>query len=104
MSDLISKGKLIEDMDSFITRYKDSEKIIWKTAHRTLVFAKEIIGLQPTVEAVPVVHGEWIIKTDEYEFAKWDECSICGHKLKAIGCGKDFNFCPNCGADMRKKV
>jgi hypothetical protein len=50
----------------------------------------------PTVEAVPVVRGEWrsIITSYCYVF----ECSNCG-KIEEF----DTNFCPNCGADMRKE-
>ena len=57
---------------------------------------------QPTVEAVPVVHGKWI---DIREFSKdvpKCKCSICGYIH--IGLESDSNFCPNCGADMREKV
>ena len=51
------------------------------------------------VDAVPVVHGEWIVigmrptgtKDTHY-------CSIC----KAHG-RKEMNYCPNCGAKMEDK-
>ncbi len=53
---------------------------------------------QPTIEARPVVRGEWI----KYKLG-WDDyvlrvkCSVCDHR--------EYNnkphFCPNCGADMR---
>ncbi len=52
---------------------------------------------QPTIEAVPVVHGEWI------------EIGVtCGITiLKCSNCGKERprlheDFCRDCGADMRK--
>lgn len=52
----------------------------------------------PTIEAVPVVHGEWI-----YENYTW-HCGVCGfHPFKGyIPKEPGFNLCPNCGADMRK--
>lgn len=54
---------------------------------------------QPTFEAVPVVHGEWIYT----QYHTW-ECGNCGfHPFKGyIPKEPDFNFCPKCGADMRK--
>ena len=55
---------------------------------------------QPTIEAEPVKHGKWIIAYDDYKFAMWDACSICGHGLEFVGAGKDYNFCPHCGARM----
>lgn len=61
----------------------------------------EVIKNAPTVEAVPVVRGEW----NETKYYTW-ECSVCGfHPFKGyIPKESNFNFCPNCGADMRKKV
>ena len=38
--------------------------------------------------------GEWI-ENDDY-----DECSVC-HITKSNLIKGKFNFCPNCGADMR---
>lgn len=55
-----------------------------------------------------VVHGHWIAKmiptgvsafgVDELTCEE-EECSVC-HKLFWVGEKK--NFCPNCGADMRR--
>lgn len=69
----------------------------------------EEINNAPTVEASPVVHGEWI--SDQVEtgdpfgegFYLIDilHCSACGGIFDVSDAG---NFCPNCGADMRKKV
>ena len=43
----------------------------------------------------PVVRGKWItVKHPLYE------CSICGSVYQDVGYG--FNYCPNCGADMRE--
>lgn len=46
------------------------------------------------VDAVPVVHGQWIDIPDKPE---WDQkmCSICGDYFCCQG-----NYCPNCGAKM----
>lgn len=49
-------------------------------------------------------HGEWIeqfdVKTQYYTCT----CSVCGdtHRL-LINYFLESNFCPNCGADMRKR-
>lgn len=53
-------------------------------------------GCPETVDAVPVVHGEWILHHDVFG-EPVAECSRC--KVQGIILG---NFCPNCGADMRK--
>ena len=63
--------------------------------------AQSLIDRQPTVEAVPVVHGEWRhIGGDEWC------CSECGNVISTEGSWEKptSNFCSDCGADMRKKV
>lgn len=62
-------------------------------------FIPLLIDNAPTVEERP--HGKWL-STKYYNWA----CSKCG-KNPTIGMGyvqnhtELFNFCPNCGADMR---
>ena len=61
----------------------------------------------PAVEAVPVVHGEWLYDErkdiiycnhcNNYALFVWDEISCEISELIS-------DFCPHCGADMRKKV
>ena len=61
----------------------------------------------PTVEAVEVVHGRWIDKTEvivkppfpPLESARVD-CSVCGTIFWHTS-ALTYNYCPNCGADMR---
>ena len=62
---------------------------------------KRVVAQQPTVEAVPVVHGEWRhIGGDEWC------CSECGNVISTEGSWEKptGKFCEECGADMRKKV
>ena len=56
-----------------------------------------VIAEAPTVDAVEVVHGQWIHK------GAWHiECSECKHILAHIGEAK--NYCPNCGAKMDEEA
>ena len=50
---------------------------------------------QPTVDAVEVVHGRWMLTHGEDGL--YYDCSICGH---CAGRGRKSNYCPNCGAKM----
>lgn len=57
----------------------------------------------PTVEAVPVVHGKWIVK----DSGLWQECSVCGVAVEVDSMymckaseDMNFNYCPHCGAKM----
>lgn len=55
----------------------------------------------PTIEAVPVVHGEWVANDIGIYF-----CSNCDSEAYwDTDYGQQFfDWCPYCGADMRKKV
>lgn len=68
---------------------------------------REIVNIAPTVDAVPVEHGHWIIKRSP-SGAKYSVCSECEtyvtysddknslRKLNFDGA----KYCPNCGARM----
>lgn len=66
-----------------------------------------MISAMPTVDAVEVVHGRWLVSGmcdhKQARFRnpdKWTiyKCSECGY---GNGRRKNANYCPNCGADMR---
>jgi hypothetical protein len=44
------------------------------------------------------IKGHWTVK--EGELAFWDVCSVCRKMI--IHRAPHYNFCPNCGADMRE--
>ena len=57
----------------------------------------------PTVDAVEVKHGEWIMVIDEND-CECIECPLCGglfYDGDNDTFDKPYNYCPNCGADMR---
>jgi rubrerythrin len=59
-----------------------------------------VIDAQPTIDAEPVKRGKWtfIRLTDRDYGHKAKECSSCGSTFFDT---KQWNYCPNCGADMR---
>ena len=102
MSNLISKKSLIEALRKDIQEYKytDGQSIPFKTGmiYRQIEVIK-IIEEQPTVEDVPVVHGEWVNEYINRYGHPCHCCSVCGFHASH----QDKNFCPECGADMREK-
>ena len=52
----------------------------------------------PAADVRPVVRGKWI-KPTRVPDSMLDECSVFGFDTGAY----TFNFCPNCGADMREE-
>lgn len=68
--------------------------------HRTSYLHKEdviaALANQPTVDAVDaveVVHGNWIPCDDDFDM--WYECSVCGGASLS-----ETNYCHDCGAKM----
>jgi hypothetical protein len=53
----------------------------------------QIIADAPTIEERK--KGKWIDKSGGIECA-WNYCSVCGEQAIDL-----YDFCPNCGADMR---
>ena len=79
------------DADALIKRLKEdwpqTSKISW---------AQIVAKCAPTIDAEPVKHGEWKCMAD----CGVTECDQCGWSIeKYVG---DYNFCPNCGAKMKK--
>lgn len=87
MSDLIDRNKLLEEI-------KDYQMDIVSKAT-----AMTVIRNAPTVEAKPVVRGEWMKKVrNNGGYVASITCSACGYAHSRV----TYNFCPECGADMRK--
>ena len=67
--------------------------------------------IQDTLEDLPAVQpepheGHWILYDKRFPWRTWYKCSECGNYLDFSGVNGgrgDANFCPNCGADMRKE-
>lgn len=65
--------------------------------------AVEAVKHIPTVNAVPVVHGEWSVIEDDWEDEVCYECSICKKEFATLDetpVENLWNYCPNCGAKM----
>ena len=62
---------------------------------------EEAIRDAPTIDAMPVMHAQWIIKEDPV-FADKYYCSNCGEQANVDLYGEWIlsKYCPNCGARM----
>lgn len=117
MDDLISRKELLQEIKSLrvtITGIRGGKNILsqYMTYYRESV--QRIIEEQPTVDAVPVVHGEWKHRAEYNDFLHC-ECSNCGfttenyRAIKTYGksdtdyTSYSWHFCPKCGAKMDGK-
>lgn len=91
MSDYISRKENIEAIRSECERLIDSLKAI----------PLEVIPLE---DARTMVRGKWIPKLTQFaESADICSCSVCGNPVWIYkDNSQPWNFCPNCGADMRE--
>lgn len=72
-----------------------------KTAERAVQAYANAISKIPAADVRPVVRGEW--KWEMYQYTPY--CSICGERgFPGPANGKKYNFCPNCGSDMREET
>lgn len=55
----------------------------------------------PAADVKPVVRGKWTKQPKDFDMCgvEYFACSQCGFE-----CQLTYNFCPNCGADMRGDV
>ena len=110
----LEKDEALFDNEAMVARensikYTDNyAKIMWSRANGIRDAIIEVYDA-PTIDAVEVVHGEWIDKgwKGDWQFETdgrgncWYEyeCSECGFRNK----GSKSNYCPNCGAKMSKE-
>ena len=81
------------DGDELLTAFPvDDEPMLTKSCVRMT------IRRMPTVDAVPVVHSEWIPKEKaDTPYGLEMECAKCGFSV-IVNDALYFKFCPNCGA------
>ena len=92
-----------------MAEYIEREKI-WPALNVACVpynrATKKAIKSIPAADVRPVVHGHWIgtkEAEDMGDIMKEFTCSVCGCCEWDCTESESFNFCPNCGADMREE-
>ena len=96
------------DADALFAEFENAD---WYNNADRDEIAERLILQAPTIDAVSVVHGEWIehkertivMDNNFVDFYPTEyECSNCGlREAHYFINSKPHNYCPNCGADMR---
>ena len=55
----------------------------------------------PAADVRPVVRGKWVPKNTDGSW-RVDTCSACKKDTHYVRYAPAYNYCPNCGADMRE--
>lgn len=97
MSDYISR----EDAIKRIAEVQD--KATSGTEDVTYYRAIKIIRDIPVTDVQPAKRGRWI-NVDTLKESKHWKCSCCKGMIETAHCCYDcyYNYCPNCGADMKE--
>lgn len=71
--------------------------------HNWRVFAvgEDEIDAMPTIDAEPVIHGEWIPKNKDGSW-RVDTCSVCKKDTHYVRYAPPYERFPHCGAKMDK--
>ena len=115
MADYISREALLERIDDIwdcadmvfepndkCCRADDCASCKWAETKRAI---RKIVEYFPVADVREVKRGEWYGEADGYAdgglvYDMWS-CPCCGQRFDEWDEKPDWNFCPNCGADMR---
>ena len=91
-TDAVSREEALKEMQKY---YDDCAKTSEYTRLGFETAMNVIKDLQPVTPERP--KGEWIGHFNETFETHWNTCSLCGQETTIA-----WNFCPNCGTDMRE--
>jgi hypothetical protein len=104
MAEYIDKWSVVNkliDLENEFQQYKPFRGFE-HAMYRKVCEAEIAIGKTPAADVVEVKHGRWIDGAENFTCGNHNaECSVCHCNVSWSGCDEDFNYCPNCGADMR---
>ena len=78
----------------------DGGTVVLQNMELTSSDVESIVSEITAADVRPVVRGRWIEKP--YLLGTTNVCSVCGENY-GMPHGQ-YNFCPNCGADMREET
>ena len=99
---LIDANALDEKVGKLAERYAAQGRMVVAEDYN---FIRTVLMTAPTVDAVEVVHGKWVLGNVEPGYftpggnRPW-VCSECGQVMSYRLDKPNENYCPNCGAKM----
>lgn len=99
MADLIDRQAILNHIEKIRRGVMMDGSRISSIIVNGMDLCEKAVMNQPTVDAVPVVHGHWKEDTGGYGF--WI-CSHCGFVSEASAADLLYRYCPHCGARMEE--
>ena len=103
MKEYIERAVTLQVIDSNIShlRVVAGESALLNRAVDLVQYTRDFIANVPAADVVECKRGEWV-QIGYDELMDRITCSCCNEYFSTIdNCTEQFNFCPNCGADMR---
>ena len=103
MAEYIEREKIQKRLSRIVEVNNLRTDRAWFTPYGVNALIEEI----PAADVRPVVRGHWIGSKEAEEMGdimKEFTCSVCGCCEWDCTESESFNFCPNCGADMRTET
>lgn len=98
MVELIDRAAVnaaLEKLDALMQHRAETEDEEFIKVQVGITLASCEIDAMPTIDAAPVVHGDWLRTSP----ATW-ECSVCGAPYRGTPERPKSKYCHNCGALM----
>lgn len=97
---LVEQGEKIVDLEQELAAAKSEREYFRSRA----AFFAEVAGATDKILSVKSrPQAEWEPRTDAIGFVRCSNCRDC-NTYDEWPDGKKWNFCPNCGAEMKKEV
>lgn len=101
-SDLYEFRSELMDMFIYLCNANDFNRLTLLTIAETIDKIYGKYDSRPLADVEEVKHGEWKIKTDDYD-CQYMMCSCCKEEFYPVDedtVDTTPNYCPNCGAKM----
>ena len=99
MAEYIERQKLYNNL-VLLAKYETGER------QQGILGCAETVRIFPAADVAPVVHGRWIIGTDNDDFdvkcskCEWTDIFEVAGIAAVERIAKPMHYCPNCGAKM----
>ena len=106
MSDYVTKDAVQRVITNSAAKLYMTGQISKEESPKLVAYILSAVEKMPGIDVVERKHGKWLDVQNPLDIYVECECSLCRERYFKLSNSKDFrwipfNYCPNCGADMR---